>query len=55
MQSEEDIEQLQSKHIELQDVGTALNKEVERLVKMEMVSVPCSETNDNHVAEREVC
>ena len=43
LQSEEDINQLQSKTIELQDVSTVLNKEVERLVRMETVSVPYSE------------
>ena len=53
LQSEEDINQLQSKTLEVQDTNNASNKEVEHMIKGETISVPCSETNDNHIAELE--
>ena len=37
--SEEDINQLQSKILEVRDVNTMLNEEVEFLIKVETVSV----------------
>ena len=47
--SEEDISKPHSKTLELKDENTALNKEVERLIKVETVSAPSSETNDNPI------
>ena len=40
--SEEDINQLQSKILEVRDVNTMLNEEVEFLIKVETVSVTYS-------------
>ena len=42
-----------SEDVELQDVNAVLNKEPERLIKMQTVSVTSSETNDNHTVELE--
>ena len=51
--SEEDINLLKCKYFELQDGNTALNGEVEGLIKLETISVPYSEVNDNHIVELE--
>ena len=51
--SEEDINLLKPKYFELQDGNTALNGEVEGFIKLETISVPYSEANDNHIVELE--
>lgn len=49
--SDEDINKLQSKTVELQDTDTGLNREA---IKVETASVPSSKANDNHIVEPEV-
>lgn len=50
---EENIQQQQSKVLELQDVNITINQEVERLTKVELASIPSSEANDSPIVEQE--
>lgn len=49
--SYDDIEQFQSKILELQEANTALNGVVECSIKLEIVSEPFSETNDDCITK----
>ena len=51
--SQEDINQLQSKILKLQDANTALGGEVGNLVKLETVPEPFSEANGNSIVKQE--
>ena len=50
---EEDINQLQSKILEVQDADTALTGGVEQLIKLKTVPKPSSEVNDYSIVKQE--
>ena len=51
--SEEDINQLQSKILELQDVNTAQSENVNHMIKLETIPEPSSEVNDDSIVKQE--
>ena len=51
--SEEDINQLQSKILESQDINTAQSENVNHKIKLETIPEPSSEVNDGSVVKQE--
>ena len=51
--SKEDINQLQSKILELQDVNTAQSENVKHMIKLETIPEPSSEVNDGSLVKQE--